>query len=153
VKLKHIPVLGSLCKNIDQKGQIFFQSGKRITGFLDCFARALRRQQFDKLDHFYSDTFFGNRLGINEFSSGADREGIRVSAVKPQSERVSRGSAQDEWRTYIEGFEAIEEISLHLYRLHEWKKRDYSGATVRFELIGRRQDEGKRPVLTVSTGL
>src|SRR5262249_620338 len=41
-----------------------------------------------------------------------------------------------EWRRYIESFEQIDEIALHLHRLENWKSPHSIVASLRFEHIG-----------------
>jgi hypothetical protein len=136
VNLERIPVLGSICKMVDRRGEAFFRSGRLLAEFLDRFGHSLNKRQFDNPEGLYSRAFRGRPLGLNECYPLFDRDGIQRAEFRPPEGTVSPDAALEEWKTYIEGFERIEELSLHLHRLEEWARSDRFSATVRFELIG-----------------
>jgi hypothetical protein len=107
-------------------------------GFLDRLGRALKERKFHALEKLYSPDFRGRQLGLNNPHLASERDGIQRAEIRsPQACADARG-AQEEWKTYIAGFEHIEELSFHLHRLEEWTRPDHFSATVRFELIGLR---------------
>ena len=52
---------------------------------------------------------------------------MRRAAFHGSSQAVSRQAAVEEWLTYIDGFDQIEELSLHLHRLEDWRKPVWNG--------------------------
>lgn len=141
MNLERIPLLGSICKIVDRKGEDFFLSGRLLVGYLDHLGRYLRQRQFHKLERLYSPMFAGRLLGLNHFSTVSERDGIQISEIKsPDASRTAAG-AVEEWRDYINGFEQIQELSFHLHRLEDWDRLDQLSATVQFELVGVRSGQ------------
>ena len=141
VNLERIPIVGAICKSVDREGEAFFQSGRTLVDFLDRLGRALRGRKLAELDEFYDPSFDGGWLGLNDLCALSDRDGIELAEFRSPVGSASKKAALEEWRVYIESFEDIEELSLHLHRLEDWRRPDRLSASIRFELIGKREGE------------
>ena len=141
MNLERIPIVGAICKSVDREGEAFFQSGRTLVDFLDRLGRALRGRKLAELDEFYDPSFDGGWLGLNDLSALSDRDGIELAEFRSPVGSASKKAALEEWRVYIESFEDIEELSLHLHRLEDWRRPDQLSASIRFELIGKREGE------------
>ncbi len=139
--MERIPIVGAICKSVDREGEAFFQSGRTLVDFLDRLGRALRGRKLAELDEFYDPSFDGGWLGLNDLSALSDRDGIELAEFRSPVGSASKKAALEEWRVYIESFEDIEELSLHLHRLEDWRRPDQLSASIRFELIGKREGE------------
>jgi ASPIC/UnbV protein/VCBS repeat protein len=133
-----IPIVGSICRLIDREGEAFFRSGQMLVGFLNRMGRALRQNNSGELKHLYDESFSGRRLGIIDLSPISERDGVQRAEFRPVGGDIDRQTAIEEWLTYISGFDQIDDLSLHLYRIEEWRKSSQLLASVRFELIGTR---------------
>jgi hypothetical protein len=140
--LMRIPIAGSIFKTYDREGETFFQSGRMLVTFLDQMGKALRQNDSVAIRHLYSDLFSGKKLGLTDFSPISERHGVRRAAFHASSQAVSRQAAVEEWLTYIDGFDQIEELSLHLHRMEDWRQPGPLAASVRLELIGTPHGEG-----------
>jgi ASPIC and UnbV/FG-GAP-like repeat len=141
--VERIPILGSICKSIDREGETFFRCGQMLAGFLAHFGVSLRQSSFAELDHCYGSLFSGRRLGLNDRFLLANRDGVEQAQFRAGEEGISRQDAIEEWRTYRAGFRRIEELSLHVHRIEEWRTPGRLVASVRFELIGIRERDGR----------
>jgi hypothetical protein len=141
VKLEHIPIVRSIAKNIDCEGERFYQAGRIVVAFLDSLSRVLRERRLNQLEEFYDPSFEGLHLGLNNFRSFSERDGIQIAEFSPSKGLTSKIAALEEWGAYIASFEQIEELVLHLHKLEEWRKPEELSALVRFELIGTRDGE------------
>jgi ASPIC and UnbV/FG-GAP-like repeat len=139
--IERIPILRSYCKAVDQRGEVFFESGRLIVGFLDRLGRCLKGRKFNEAEGFYAPTFCGQQLGLNELHPVSERDEISRVEFKAPRENVTAVEALAEWERYIEGFEQIEELSFQLHRLEDWATQIRFSAQVHFELIGKRYGE------------
>ncbi|HKE32922.1 MAG TPA: VCBS repeat-containing protein, partial [Candidatus Angelobacter sp.] len=121
---------------IDRRGEHFFQTGRSLLSTLSLFIETVRAQQFSRLERFYGETFRGNRLGLTTLKLESERDGICSHSFCRDQVVIDGQDAIGEWRKYIKSFEKVEEISLHLHRLEEWKSANAVTASVRFEHIG-----------------
>ena len=125
--------------HLDHEGQRFYAEGKGVAGVLDRFAAALRRRDLAAVEGFYSPSFRGGSLGLVNLRRTEERDGIEASRFTAEKAAgLDRAAAVDEWRAYLGGLGAIEEVGLHLHRLPAWEG-DELEALVRFELIGTPQ--------------
>lgn len=131
-----IPIVGSICESIDREGETFFRSGQMLVSFLDRMGRALRQNNTIELNKLYGESFSGCRLGLTNLWPMSERDAVQRAEFRAVGGAVSKQAALDEWLTYIGGFEQIEELSLHVHRIEEWRKPGQLLASVRFELIG-----------------
>jgi hypothetical protein len=122
--------------SIDRKGELFFQTGRSLVQTLANFIAGIRAKQFSGLAEFYHPGFRGNRLGLNTLQLESERDGICTQGFCSDKAIATVEESLAEWRAYIESFENVEEISLHLHRLEQWKAGKTIVATVRFEHIG-----------------
>ncbi|MCP4657428.1 MAG: CRTAC1 family protein, partial [bacterium] len=116
-------------------GLRFFNTGKEIVLTLRRMAEAVENRDLDAVAGFYSPSFQGRRLGFTDLEPAEDRDGVEIYRFRPGGPATDRQAAVDEWQAYLEGFDDLEEVGLHVHRLHEWKGPVVL-ATVRFELIG-----------------
>jgi ASPIC/UnbV protein/VCBS repeat protein len=134
--LMRIPIAGSIFKSIDREGEQFFQSGRALVTFLDQMARSLRQHNSAAIGHLYAESFCGQKLGLTDPSPISERDGVRRAAFHAGRHAVGRHDVIAEWLTYIDGFDRIEELSLHVHRIEGWRKPGQLAASVRMELIG-----------------
>ena len=141
MNLERIPLLGPICKTVDRNGEDFFLSGRLLVAWLGHLGSCLREKQFHEVETLYSPTFTGRLLGINHTHPVSERDGIQVSEIRSPEASVTVADALEEWKDYINGFEQIEELSIHLQSLDEWERADQLSATVRLEMIGVRSGD------------
>jgi hypothetical protein len=134
--LMRIPIVGSIFKTIDRRGEQFFQAGRTVVTFLDQMAQSLRRHDTAAIEHLYAESFYGQKLGLTDLSPISERDGVRQAAFHAGCDVVSRHDVIAEWLAYIHGFDQIEEVSLHVHRIEEWRKPGQLAASVRLELLG-----------------
>jgi ASPIC and UnbV/FG-GAP-like repeat len=134
--LMRIPIAGSIFRAIDRQGEQFFQAGRTLITFLDQMAELLRRHDSAALGHLYAESFSGRKLGLTDLSPIHERDGVRQAKFHAGRHAVSRHDVIAEWLTYIDGFDQIEELSLHVHRFEEWRKPGQLAASLRLELIG-----------------
>ena len=123
--------------SLDSKGGRFFNSGKEILTSLGDLGKAIKARDFTAIEGFYSPQFRGARLGFNTLQLVAEKDGIHQLLFTAGGSLPDRAAAVAEWRAYLESFDSIDEVSLHIHRLEKWNSRDDLAAVVRFELIGR----------------
>ena len=131
--------LSILGDRVDRSGQQFFETGAAIVRSLDQLSRDLSARNFETASRTYSDEFKGVSLGLGGPELIEEKDGVRRFAFRPQPGALDRDGALGEWREYLERFESVDEMSLHLDRLQEWEDSAHLKASVRFELIGRPQ--------------
>jgi enediyne biosynthesis protein E4 len=126
--------------HFDREGRRFYSEGKGVVETLDRFAAALRNRDLAAVEGFYSPAFRGGSLGLVDLRRSEERDGIEVRrfTAEKTAGSLDRGAAVDEWRAYLAGIAAIDELGLHLHRLPSWEGDDVE-ALVRFELIGTPQ--------------
>jgi hypothetical protein len=139
--VQRIPLLRSICKRIDREGEAFFEAGRALVEFLSRLGLALKQRRIGDLPLFYDPVFAGKKLGLTEFAPGAERDGIRHIQFRSATETVTAESAIDEWKAYLAQFRQIEELSLHVHRIEDWRTPGKLAASVRFELLGTREGE------------
>jgi ASPIC/UnbV protein/VCBS repeat protein len=133
-------------KSIEERGERFFQTGRLLVITLDMFSGALRELQFPSLARFYASRFSGRSLGLTNPAPASERGGICVHGFCGDGPAKDRDGSIAEWRQYIESFDGIEEIALHLHRLENWKSPNSLTASLRFECIGTPRG-AKRPCI------
>src|SRR5579863_8445743 len=117
-----IPIVESICKSIDREGETFFRSGQMLVHFLEGMSRILRQQNSVELNKLYAECFSGKDLGLNNLSPRSERDEVQRDEFRAGGEKVSRKEAIEEWLTYIDGFNQIESLLLHVHRLEEWRR-------------------------------
>jgi len=141
INLERVPFLGYLCRRIDHKGEAFFESGRALVDFLDRLGRSLKHAKFTELHTFYDTAFQGRELGLPLTYSDAERDSIFRVPFEFSDTNIGTQEAIEEWKTYIGSFSHIEELSLHVHRIEDWRSAVKLAASVRFELIGTRIGE------------
>jgi hypothetical protein len=126
----------SLMTYVDRVGREFFSKGQEVVVRLNSMARVLRSRDLAALAGFYAPDFQGSLLGLTNLRLVDDRDDIRIYALQSKDEIPNHQAARAEWQAYIEGFDSIEEVQLHLDRLEQWRGTDEVVARVRYELIG-----------------
>ena len=137
-----VTILGD---RVDQDGQRFFNTGGEVVATLDQFARALPSGDFDKAEAFFSERFQGTPLGLTRLDLIEEKDGLRRLRFQAGDMPLDRRGAMQEWRSYIDSFDQIEEVRLHLHSLESLDSAGDSPAesperivaSVRFELIGK----------------
>src|SRR5689334_3209540 len=122
--------------HFDREGGRFFNTGKHIVTDLRSMAKALQSKDAAGIESVYAPDFSGSPLGLNRMEQSEEKDGIRKYRFRSQGSSAGRAEAVAEWRTYLDGFDSIEEAALHIHRLENWKSPSDVVASVRFELIG-----------------
>jgi len=130
--LSRLPFISS----IDRQGEQFFQTGRLLVITLGMFMDAVKKLQFSNLERFYAPRFSGNSLGLNKPELDSERDGILTWRFGADNAVLDREASIAEWRKYMESFDDVEEIALHLHRLELWKSPNSVVASLRFEHIG-----------------
>lgn len=141
LNLERVPIVGRSCRSLDREGERFFQSGQMLVSLLDDFSRCLQKNDLAQVERFYSLGFRGKELGFCRIVEKSEDNGVVISEFSPGENAGTRQAALDEWHAYISKFRTIEEVSLHVHHLEEWRNADRLAATIRFELIGVRSGE------------
>jgi hypothetical protein len=111
------PFAGSIEKN----GEQFFQTGRMLVITLGLFIDTVKEMRFSGLERFYAPGFSGNSLGLNKPELESERDEISTWRFSGNNATLDSKSAITEWRKYMESFDDVEEISLHLHHLELWK--------------------------------
>ncbi|MGH9719220.1 MAG: CRTAC1 family protein, partial [Bryobacteraceae bacterium] len=122
---------------MDKSGWRFFNTGKSIVTTLSGLAKAIEARDAGAVESFYASDYTGSRLGLAKLDQAAERDGIRRLLFHSDGPALDRNAAVAEWRTYLEGFESIEEAGLHVHRLEKWDSGGEWIASIRFEVIGK----------------
>jgi hypothetical protein len=120
---------------VDDLGGTFFNNGKEILVRLAQFSKKLKAKD-GTLESFYAPDFQGHRLGLTNLKEVEVKDGAHRFVMTGEPQTVGRDGAVAEWRAYLDSFDSIEEASLHIHRLINWKSHDDMEAVLRFELIG-----------------
>src|SRR5712692_1452174 len=123
-------------ERIDQRGGRFFETGKNVVTTVGRFARALQAKDDAALPQFFSPRFHGSRLGLNQQQLFEEKDGIRRYRLHSDGEAPSQDAALSEWKTYIDSFQSIDEMGMHLHRLDQWDSPDGPAGVIRMEVIG-----------------
>src|SRR5947209_17347168 len=118
-------------------GFTFFNNGKEIKETLDSFGRSLKVGDKAGIEKFFAADYQGTSLGLNALKETELKDGIHKLLLTSDGKNLDQNGALAEWLTYLDSFEQIDEIGVHLYRFDDWKSRDNTTARIRFELIGR----------------
>jgi hypothetical protein len=121
---------------VDSAGSRFFNNGKQVKEDLSALAHVLKTRDYASAESFYAQDFSGKSLGLCNLKESEKRDAIHRLLFSADGSNSNRGSALNEWRNYLDSFDSIEEVSLHIHRLDKWKSTDDLEARVRFELIG-----------------
>ena len=132
-----------MIKRIDQTGLRFYNAGSGITTTLNQLARALCARDTSRIQEFFSPRFRGSSLGLLRHQLVEEKDGICKFRISGENKALDRDGALQEWYAYLNSFEAIEEVGLHIHRLEQWKSPNSRVASIRFELIGKPK-EAKR---------
>jgi hypothetical protein len=131
----------------DRKGREFFETGAAVVRTLDLVADSLSSGKLDRrLASLYDPAFQGTPLGLTRLTPFEEKDGVRRSRFTGSAEAVGSDAAVQEWRDYLDQFQALEEVALHLNRLHDWQDPARIRASVRFELIGTLREKSTASV-------
>lgn len=122
--------------SIEKNGEEFFQTGRLVVNTLKEIAGCLKLFQSSKLEQFYSPRFAGSNLGLNHLSQEKEQDGVLIHRFVSGDTFSGIPTAISEWRAYIQSFDHIDEIGMHLHRVEEWKSSEPLITSVRFEHIG-----------------
>jgi hypothetical protein len=122
---------------LENQGFTFFNQGREIVDTLDALAKAVQARDASGIERFYSPSFKGQRLGLNKLSPGQDKDGVKLLKFVSDGETPDRAAAISEWKTYLDSFESITEVGIHVHSLLEWGSGSTRKASIRFELIGK----------------
>jgi hypothetical protein len=122
--------------HFDREGWRFFNTGKDIVTTLGSLGKAIKATDMAAIESFYARDYNGSPLGLNRLEQAEEKDGVIKYLFRWDGAASARDAAVAEWRTYLDTFESIEEVGLHVYRLDEWKSGSDLQAVVRFELIG-----------------
>ena len=122
--------------HFDREGWRFFNTGKDIVTTLGSLAKAVKAKDVAGIENFYARDYQGSPLGLNKLEQAEEKDGVIKYLFRSDSTAAAREAAVAEWRTYLDTFESIEEVGLHVYHLDKWKSGNDLQAVVRFELIG-----------------
>jgi hypothetical protein len=122
--------------HLDREGREFFQTGRAVVMTLDRLAGDLSHRDLAAAGDVYAPDFHGSPLGLASFQPVAQKDGIATLRFAPAKGTADRAAAVAEWRAYLDGFDSIEEIGLHLHRVEAWEMGGEVTAQIRLETIG-----------------
>lgn len=132
---------GRIAKNIDTRGEVFFQSGWLVVSNLDKLAGLLRRRDLSSVGNLYAASFSGTSFSLVDPGLREDANGVRIGAFRPSSPISGPQEAIHQWQSYLQPFVQIEHLSLHLDHLDVLSEDGRIQTMVRLELIGTLQSE------------
>jgi hypothetical protein len=121
---------------VQERGQTFFNTGKHIVETLRRLAQEVQARDLTAVERFYAADFRGSRLGLTKLQAAEEKDGVRRLTFMAETQPIGRAEAVAEWQAYLDSFDSIEEVGLHLHRLEDWGSPTELVSTVRFELIG-----------------
>jgi len=121
---------------LDQIGWTFYGSGKEIVLTIRSMAGSVRSRDLRGIERFYSGSFRGSRLGFSCLKLKDEKDGIRRYEMVSDGDLPDRAAALNEWKEYLDTFDSIEDVQLHVHRLESWFSRKQKIASLRYELIG-----------------
>src|SRR5918996_3863555 len=95
---------------LDRNGQQFYAQGKEVVQTLDRLAAALHNRDLAAVEGLYSPSFHGAPLGLVSPRRAEEKDGIAVLRFAAGAGDLDRGAALDEWRGYLAGLDAIDEV-------------------------------------------
>jgi len=119
----------------DSTGKKFFNTGKEILGTLSDLSHAMKARNYSDVESLFSPQYSGNRLGIGNLKETELKDGIHKQVFTSDGTPEDRAAVVSEWRAYLDSFDSIDELSLHIDQLNKWSSRDDLQASVRFEMI------------------
>ena len=125
-------------RQVEGRGLAFYESGRAAVGGLGELADALEARDPAGIEAAFAPGFSGRDLGLPGPAGPAAepasrRDGVEISPFAPSGAALDRPGVVEAWWRYLEGFEEIETVELHLHRIESWG--DEVVATVRFEAI------------------
>ena len=131
-----VAILGG-AELIDARGRAFFTAGEGVERALHRAALAARRADVSALASFFADEYSGTLLGLTDVPLADFRGGVKAFSFRRGVRSTNRVDAVQEWSSYLQQFESIDELRLDLDRFEAWQPPDRPVAVVRLELIGR----------------
>lgn len=119
---------------VDRSGLRFFENGRQIVRLMEDFGKAAKARDFDALQAAFATDYRGESLGLTSLRQVEDRDDVLRWVFSPKPGAVEAADAISEWRTYLEGFESIEEAGFYVHRMEGAATHELH-ATIRFELI------------------
>jgi hypothetical protein len=123
-------------RHMDETGREFFETGRGAVETLGRLSAALEKRDFAAAEALYSPGFHGSPLGLAGLRKAAEKDGIETFRFAASPGAQDRGAAVAEWRQYLDGFQSIEELALHVHRVEAWDPDGAITAKVRLEAIG-----------------
>ncbi len=127
---------------LSRAGARFFLAGQQISQTLEALSIALQARDLDAVRATYADTFAGSDLGLTNLRLRDDRDGVRTYAFAADQQSQDAAAAAAAWDRYLQGLESVDEVRLHVHRLHRWRG-DELEASVRFEVVGMPRGEAR----------
>ncbi|RMH17256.1 MAG: CRTAC1 family protein, partial [Acidobacteria bacterium] len=121
---------------VERDGVRFFHTGKQLVDALGGLAAALEAGDLAAVEGFYDPAFAAAPLGLMQRQVEGERDGVVVERFAPAATAGDRAAAVAEWRDYLQGFDAVDAVELHVHRLEDWTPGEEVLASVRFEAIG-----------------
>ena len=122
---------------LQSAGFTFFNNGKEIKETLESLGRALKAGDKAAIENFFASDYQGSALGLNNLKETESKDGIHKLVLTSGGKSMDHAGALSEWLTYLDSFEQIDEVNIHIHRFDDWRSRENTTARIRFELIGR----------------
>ena len=134
---------------VESAGEQLYRRGAAVAAGLEGLARALAALDDASVARAFAADYRGRKLGLVDLELVQEGDGIRSHRLAGGPGPLGRAGALAEWRSYLDRFASIEELRLHLHRLHDWGDPTDVRADVRFELLGT--PRGGMPVIDRAT--
>ncbi len=121
---------------LERKGIQFYERGKQIVETMGVLAKAVQARDVAAIESHYAKSYSGRRLGFLKLDPASEKDGIRRLRFSSDGEAPNREAALAEWRSYLDTFDSIEEVGIHIHRMEKWDSESEWIASIRFELIG-----------------
>jgi hypothetical protein len=122
--------------HVDSTGGEFFETGKAATETLNDLAKALAGRDREHAARYFSAGYSGECLGLLKPKRIYSNDGIERWTFAPVHGQLVRNDPAAEWLAYVNSFDSIDTLELHIHRLEGAIRDDRIRGTVRLELIG-----------------
>lgn len=121
---------------IEERGQAFYTNGRAIVETLGELAAAIGSGDLAAIQSFYTEGYSGELLGLGDGELIREHGGVRETRVRPPGTTADLTAAMAEWRAYLDRFESVSEVEMHLHRIVGHDAAGHVEVSARYKVIG-----------------
>ena len=133
-------------RGVTRTSERFLGTGRSVLRTLGSLAEALQASDLTAVGEHYASGFRGSDLGLNTPRLAEEKDGIRIYRFEPGLSNGSPLEAPFQWRQYLESFDTIDQVEMHIHRLEMWDSQQEWVASIRYELQGKLKGAESRSV-------